>query len=113
MILLSLRGRGEDRFWFSFFHEAGHVLHDGKKDLLINDDSQDDPREVKANNFAAETLIPSGYDAEIKRFKSGAEIVRLAEELKISEGIVAGRYQYLTGRWQYYKGMIRKFEWAD
>jgi addiction module HigA family antidote len=113
MILLSLRGRGEDRFWFSFFHEAGHVLHDGKKDLLINDDSQDDPREVKANNFAAETLIPSGYDAAIKRFKSGAEIVRLAGELKISEGIVAGRYQYLTGRWQYYKGMIRKFEWAD
>ena len=28
MILLSLRGKGEDKFWFSFFHEAGHVLKD-------------------------------------------------------------------------------------
>ena len=37
MILLSLRGKGEDIFWFSFFHEASHVLNDNKKDMLIND----------------------------------------------------------------------------
>ena len=49
MILLCLRGKGEDKFWFSFFHEAGHVLHDSKKDLLINDGSQGDPREERAN----------------------------------------------------------------
>ena len=30
MILLNLRGKMEDRFWFSFFHEAGHVLYDSK-----------------------------------------------------------------------------------
>ena len=37
MILLNLRGKMEDQFWFSFFHEAGHVLYDSKKDLYIND----------------------------------------------------------------------------
>jgi hypothetical protein len=41
MILLSLRGKGEDKFWFSFFHEAGHVLKDKKKGLFINDESND------------------------------------------------------------------------
>jgi len=29
MILLNLRGKMEDQFWFSFFHKAGHVLHCG------------------------------------------------------------------------------------
>jgi len=56
MIVLNLRGKAEDKFWFSFFHEAGHVLLDSKKDVLINDGSSDDPREQRANDFAAEKL---------------------------------------------------------
>lgn len=111
MILLSLRGKGEDKFWFSFFHEVGHVLHDSKKDLLINDDSDQDPREAKANQFAAEYLIPSRYDHEIRAYRSREEILRLAEKLSISPGIVAGRYQHLMKKWSYYKDLIRNFEW--
>lgn len=113
MILLSLRGRGEDKFWFSFFHEAGHVLNDGKKDLLINDDSQDDPREQRANAFAAEFLIPIRYDSAITKFRTKADVVSLADELGISPGIVAGRYQFLTGKWHFFKDQIHKLEWAS
>lgn len=112
MILLSLRGRGEDKFWFSFFHEAGHVLNDGKKDLLINDESQDDPREVRADNFASEILIPSRYDSIIPHFVSKTEVVNLADELSISPGIVAGRYQFLTKKWHVFRGLIHKLQWA-
>ena len=113
MILLCLRGRGEDKFWFSFFHEAGHVLHDSKKDLLINDGSQDDPREKQANDFAAESLIPSKYDDAIRRIRSKAEIVQMADLLGIATGIVAGRYQFLTGNWHYFKELIRTLEWKN
>jgi HTH-type transcriptional regulator/antitoxin HigA len=113
MILLCLRGRGEDKFWFSFFHEAGHVLKDSKKDLLINDGSQDDPREKQANDFAAEFLIPSKYDDAIRRIRSKAEIVQMADLLGIATGIVAGRYQFLTGNWHYFKELIRTLEWKN
>jgi HTH-type transcriptional regulator / antitoxin HigA len=41
-----------------------------------------------------------------------SEIVSLAEELGIAPGIVAGRYQFLTGKWSYFKDLIRKLEWA-
>ncbi len=58
MILLCLRGKGEDKFWFSFFHEAGHVLHDSKKDLLINDGSHDDPREERAKSVCRGAVDP-------------------------------------------------------
>lgn len=112
MILLSLRGKGEDKFWFSFFHEAGHVLNDGKKDLLINDGTQIDPREKRANDFASEILIPSRYNFHIQRIRSKAEVVELANKLGIAPGIVAGRYQFLTGKWHFFKELIRKLQWA-
>ncbi len=113
MILLCLRGRGEDKFWFSFFHEAGHVLNDSKKNLLINDGSHNDPREKQANDFAAEFLIPSKYDDAIRRIRSKAEIVQMADLLGIATGIVAGRYQFLTGNWRYFKELIRTLEWGS
>ncbi len=111
MILLNLRGKMEDQFWFSFIHEAGHVLYDSKKDLYINDGSIDDPRERKANEFAAEILIPRSRDPEIASLKAKADVVRLADELKISPGIIAGRFQRLTKKWNYFNGLKRKFQW--
>jgi addiction module HigA family antidote len=113
MILLNLRGKAEDKFWFSFYHEAGHVLHDSKKDVLINDGSSDDPRELRANTFAAEHLIPSHYNDRIRDAVSDADIKRLASEIGVSPGIVAGRYQYLTRQWHRFKSLIRTYKWTD
>lgn len=112
MILLSLRGKAEDKLWFSFFHEAGHVLHDSKKDLLINDGKHDDPREVRANEFAADTLIPSKRNDDVRAIRSKTDVLTLAAELGIAPGIVAGRYQHLTQKWQTFHALIRKLQWA-
>jgi len=112
MILLNLRGKMEDHFWFSFFHETGHVLYDSKKDLYINDGSLDDPREHEANEFAADILIPRDRDSEIALFRAKEDVIRLANELKISPGIVAGRFQHLTQKWSYFNGLKRKLQWA-
>ena len=112
MILLSLRGKGEDKFWFSFFHEAGHVLKDNKKSLFINSESDSDLLEQQADTFAAEKLIPSKHNARVSRCRSKQEIIDLANELGISPGIVAGRYQFLTGKWQRYKELIRPLQWT-
>ena len=113
MVLLNLRGKNEDQFWFSFFHEAGHVLHDSKKDLYINDGTGDDPLEQKANEFSAQTLIPRNRDPEIVSLRTKAEVVRLADELEISPGIVVGRFQHLTKKWNTFNGLKRKFEWTN
>ena len=37
MVQLSLRGKFEDLLWFTFFHEAGHILLHGKKEVFIED----------------------------------------------------------------------------
>ena len=111
MILLNLRGKAEDKFWFSFFHEIGHVLHDSKKDLLINDGTQDDPRETCADAFAAETLIPQKQNARVAALRTPDDVKTLARELGIAPGIVAGRHQFLTKNWIRFKPLIRKFVW--
>ena len=111
MILLNLRGKTEDQFWFSFFHEAGHTLHDSKKDVYINDGSRNDPRESKADKFAAETLIPNDLEQKISILRSGEDIKKIAKKLKISPGIVVGRYQHLTQKWSRFNNLKRKFKW--
>jgi HTH-type transcriptional regulator / antitoxin HigA len=113
MVLLNLRGKSEDKFWFSFFHEACHVIKDKKKDLLINDGSNDDPREKRAEAFASEFLIPARYNDSIRAFQAKQEVIGLAEELGISPGIVAGRYQFLTGNWHIFRDLICKLEWGN
>jgi len=113
MILLSLRGKGEDKFWFSFFHEACHVLHDSKKELLINDGGTADPRELRAEKFAADTLIPPDCDPIIRAAAGRPDIQLIADELEVSPAIIAGRYQHLTAKWSWFKDMIRPLSGAD
>jgi len=102
----NLRGKKEDIFWFSFFHEAGHVLNDGKKGLYINDGTRADDREKQADAFAAEILIPAAHNNRIKAMRSRNELLAVAEELDISPGIVAGRFQFLTKKWDWFKDEI-------
>ena len=115
MILLNLRGKAEDLFWFAFFHEAGHVIHDSKRDLLINNGKsfQDDDREIRANEYAADVLIPHKFNDRIKMATSKKEISTIAKNLNIAPGIVVGRYQFLTKKWNFFNELKRKFAWAD
>lgn len=112
MILLNLRGKSNDLFWFSFFHEAGHILHDSKKDLFINSGDKSDPIEVRADKFAAEMLIPEKYNPRICKIRSIAEIQRLAKELEISPGIVVGRFQFLTQKFKLFNSIKTRFTWS-
>lgn len=112
MILLNLRGKREDQFWFSFFHEAGHILHDSKKELFTNDGSSDDPCEQRANDFAATQLIPRRYCERVRALRSKEDVLALAGELGIAPGIVVGQFQRMTGKWDWFHGLIQKFTWA-
>jgi len=111
MIILSLRGKSEDKFWFSFFHEAGHILKGSKLKLYINDENCKDEDEHIADEFAANILIPKKLNDEIASFTTYDEILTFAGKLEISPGIVAGRYQYLTKKWNFFKKAQKKFEW--
>jgi len=113
VIIMNNRGRFEDRFWFSFFHEAAHVLHDSKKELFIGDDSATDAREIKADSFAADVLIPRKWDSKITAATDKREIVKIASQLGVSPGILAGRYEHLKKDYKTYCKLKRRFSIED
>ncbi len=62
LIQLSLKYKTDDQFWFTFFHEACHILKHGKKQAFVDygySNVDDDERE--ANEFARDFLIPHEY----------------------------------------------------
>ena len=61
LIQLTDRYKTNDQFWFTFFHEAGHILLHGKKDVFIEEFSGFEPdpkKEEEADAFAANHLLP-------------------------------------------------------
>ena len=93
LIQLSLRYKTDDQFWFSFFHEAGHILNDAKKEVFIDDGDEEGDREGQANRFAANFLIPPPRGRELPALKSKDAVKKFAKSIGIAPGIVVGRLQ--------------------
>ena len=97
LIMQSLRHRKDDHFWFTFFHEAAHVLLHGKRSVFIDELSMvDSKEEQQADAFAANHLIPSeNYSTLTQSGKpSKAEVRAFARKLGIAPGIIVGRLQH-------------------
>lgn len=91
LIQLSVRHRWEDVFWFSFFHEAGHILLHGKRETFIDDGKTRTSEEDEADAFAQEILIPQSYEGALLRTRTVSQARALASQLGVPPGIVIGR----------------------
>lgn len=94
LIQLSCRYRTDDQLWFTLFHEIGHLLRHGKRDVWIDNGNKDDPREREADEFASEQLIPRKYASRLSRLRSLNDVEAFAAEIGVSPGIVVGRLQH-------------------
>ena len=97
LIQLSLRYKTNDHLWFTFFHEAGHILLHGKREAFVEDGALDDEKEAEANRFAADFLIPPDeYLDFIPTYAhySKEDVIRFAQSAGIDPGIVVGRLQH-------------------
>jgi HTH-type transcriptional regulator/antitoxin HigA len=93
LIQLSVRYRWEDVFWFTFFHEAGHVLLHGKRGAFVDDGRTRSTEEDEANAFAQTRLIPSLHEPEFLRIRTVVAAKVLARKVGVPPGIVIGRAQ--------------------
>lgn len=114
LIQLSLRYKSDDQFWFSFFHEAGHILRHGKKLGFIEDGEGRSALEEEANAFAASFLIPREHEARLGGLKSSHAIVEFSKAIGIAPGIVVGRLQReKVIAFSHCQHLKRRFEWTD
>lgn len=101
LIQLSLRHKSDDHFWFTFFHEAGHVLQAKRRyDFIDSSEPEDvDPKrqedEDNANEFARDFLIsPHDYGEFCRQGNYNTIAVReFARAQGVAPGIVVGRLQ--------------------
>ena len=96
IIQQSLHLKSHDHFWFTFFHEAKHVLQKVKKRIFLEGDRldhEDQKRENEADRFARELLIRTFDYNVIARTGDFSEdaIKRFANRLGIHPGIIVGR----------------------
>lgn len=97
---LTVRGKDADRFWFSLFHELGHIL----KGHINQTQGTSDQDELDADEFSKEILIPyNQYSAfvEHKDF-SKSSIITFSNQVGIDSEIVVGRLQkdgYIEYSW--------------
>jgi HTH-type transcriptional regulator/antitoxin HigA len=102
LIQLSLYGKTNDKFWFSFFHEAGHILlhSENKKDkkTIFLDDPQpthaEELQEHEANEWARNCLIPTTEAPRLPTLKTKKAVIGFAREIGVHPGIVVGRLQH-------------------
>lgn len=69
-IQLSGRTKKYESFWFTFFHEVGHILLHGKKDIFLEDleyEGLQADKEKQADSFATRMLLPLTEEREIFR----------------------------------------------
>ncbi len=107
VIAMSLRHDRIDNFWFTLFHELGHVLRHltpGKNTVYVDDVAGSRATkgpEHEADDWAANAFIPDAEWWAFRRTRVSAERIRdLARKLGISPALVAGRWQRETGNFK-------------
>ena len=104
LIQLSLRHRRSDVFWFSFFHEACHILDEIRKPIFVNyEESERDEEERRADSFSSDLLIPPEHKHELQQLHTYEAVHSFARKIGIHTGIVVGRLQH-EALWAHNKG---------
>ncbi len=117
VVMMSLRGSWGDVFWFSLFHELGHIIRHDKRTVFIEGKAIDEThtqQEREADEFASNCLIPAKkYSKYISEFNpSRASIEAFSEHIGIHAGIVAGRLQH-DGYLNYTQHLCRvRYKWG-
>jgi HTH-type transcriptional regulator / antitoxin HigA len=113
VIALTLRYDRLDNFWFTLCHELAHVaLHLDRNDVdaFFDDlaESGSGKCEREADVFAAEALIPSKHwkGSGLASDPSREGVLRIAEELRISAAIPAGRIRFEQKDYTVFKDLV-------
>lgn len=115
LLQLSFRYLSDDQFWFSFFHEAGHLLLHGRDGFFLEGmGTPATAQEREASAFAQRVLIPAQWHDEMMALRPDShEVIRFARKIGIAPGIVAGQLQF-HGRVKpsHLNGLKRRFAWV-
>ncbi len=123
ILALTLRHDRLDNFWFTLFHELGHLkLHVGHDYAAIFDDTESpaaSPLESEADLFAQEALLPATkWSLSVSRFtRNEKAVVTDAKRFGVGPAIIAGRVRREANDYTLLRNLVgsgevrRQFGW--
>ena len=95
ILCMTFRAKKADIFWFTLFHEIGHILNGDGKQKFIDFESVENAAEIKADTFAQNTLIDKKeYQSFVNQNNFSLEkITNFAKTQKVLPCVVIGRLQ--------------------
>lgn len=99
LIQLTARYKRNDSFWFTFFHELGHIILHGKKYISLEnvDFAAADPdKEEEAHQFAIKHTFTNEQEEEIlqKEIITEKDIILFAKKFDTHPAMIIGRLQH-------------------
>lgn len=115
ILCMTIRKSRADIFWFTLFHEIGHILNGDIRQRFVDFDSVQSDMEAKADAFARDTLMDA---KDYKRFVINKDfslnaIDAFAGKQRVESYIVIGRLQSdgILG-WEQYNDRMVYYKWA-
>lgn len=95
ILCMTFRQKKADIFWFSFFHELGHLVNGDAKQKFIDFESVENEQEKKADLFACNKLLEKkDYEHFIKQSDYSLKAIKdFAQSQNVLPCIVIGRLQ--------------------
>ena len=115
LLCMTIRQSFSDIFWFTLFHEIGHLINDDFSNQYIDYCFIESEVEKKADNFARNQLI-NDYDYKkfIEKGKYNISTIReFAKKEGVKPGIVIGRIQRETNDYTFMAQYKEKYKWVS
>ena len=115
LLCMTIRGKRLDSFWFTLFHEIGHIVNGDVENVRVDTYSENDDKEVRANKFASNIIM---NNEEYQKFVNDGDytlssIKHFSSQQKVPHYMTIGRMQK-DGILEYnqYHNEIPLYEWS-
>lgn len=119
LMCLTIRQKYSDIFWFTLFHEIGHIINNKDKKTLDMVDFESSRSifsdEKPADEFASNQLIDPKSFASFLQFPITEKSIRyLAKKENVTPSIVVGRLGHMNNRYfSIFSSLRLKYDWGD
>ena len=114
-IQLSVRYLSDDQFWFSLFHEIGHLLLHFDNMPILKSTELKEECEWEANEFASQVIVPMTHHEELFSLTASKSlIINFAKKVGVAPGLIVGQLQH-EGiiRYNQMQHLKRRYRWID
>ena len=102
LIQVTDRGKDANKFWFTFYHELGHIILHGKKDIFIEGEAStldklyiDEQKENEANRYAEKSMFSESQLITLENIIKGSvtkELVQFhSQSMKVNQNFIIAK----------------------